>query len=728
MEGINDDSNRDIITEAAAMAFADPHLQIPDRYIRAVGGGGVVVVGDGESLELPVVDMARLLDPEHREAEVALLGSACRSWGFFQITRFNSSSNSSSYPLPLEDKNTVAVRPGGIEGFGHHFRSSAGKLDWAENLMVETQPFQQRNLEFWPSKPPTFRDSIDKYAMEMWNLTTRLLRFMASDLGVEQETLLAAFRGKRQTFGLHRYPPCRHPEKVIGISPHSDGFGLTLLLQVNDTLGLQVSKDGRWHPVLTNGRYKSVFHRVAVDAERGRVTVVVFQDACINGLVKPLPELGETPRYRAIGKSEYFKGHTAEVLGQGERFIDTLKKDEWCADPLSSAEESDAMAAIELGDCKDRSTFGHPSQIAPGQTRLTLEFFGDRLPEKKLQLVDMGVKAMNRDIITQDAAMAFADHHLHIPDRFVRADEVPAAGEVVVVGGDDESSELPVVDMARLLDPEHREEEIAWLGSACRSWGSSRTRTRWLSVLAALKDSAITSDHQLAKDHQLANLDWAENLILLIYQGSFRDSIDKYTVEMSNLTMRLLRFMASDLGVEQEPLLAAFRGKRQSTALHHYPPCRHPEKVIGIAPHSDGFGLTLLLQVDDTPGLQVSNGGRWHPVRPLPGAFIINIGETLEVLTNGLYRSVFHRVVVDTERDRVTVVVFQDVCIDGVLKPLPELGEPLYHAIGKLEYFKGHTTEVVGQGERFIDTLKKGVSGSAANPLIGQNKRVRGLF
>ncbi|BAH94524.1 Os09g0354501 [Oryza sativa Japonica Group] len=194
---------------------------------------------------------------------------------------------------------------------------------------------------------------------------------------------------------------------------------------------------------------------------------------------------------------------------------------------------------------------------------------------------------------------------------------------------------------------------------------------------------------------------------LLIYQGSFRDSIDKYTVEMSNLTMRLLRFMASDLGVEQEPLLAAFRGKRQSTALHHYPPCRHPEKVIGIAPHSDGFGLTLLLQVDDTPGLQVSNGGRWHPVRPLPGAFIINIGETLEVLTNGLYRSVFHRVVVDTERDRVTVVVFQDVCIDGVLKPLPELGEPRYHAIGKSEYFKGHTTEVVGQGERFIDTLKK---------------------
>lgn len=79
--------NRDIITEATAMAFADPHLQIPDSYVRAgeVPAGEVVGGADDESLELPVVDMARLLDPEHREEEIAWLGSACRSWGFFQV-------------------------------------------------------------------------------------------------------------------------------------------------------------------------------------------------------------------------------------------------------------------------------------------------------------------------------------------------------------------------------------------------------------------------------------------------------------------------------------------------------------------------------------------------------------------------------------------------------------------------------------------------------------------
>jgi isopenicillin N synthase-like dioxygenase len=129
--------------------------------------------------------------------------------------------------------------------------------------------------------------------------------------------------------------------------------------------------------------------------------------------------------------------------------------------------------------------------------------------------------------------------------------------------------------------------------------------------------------------------------------------------------------------------------------------------VIGIAPHSDGFGLTLLLQVNDTPGLQISKDGRWHPVRPQTSAFVINVGEILEVLTNGHYKSVFHRVVVDTERGRDTIVVFQDACINGVVKPLLELGEARYHAIDRLEYSKGHATEIFSRGERFVDILKK---------------------
>jgi isopenicillin N synthase-like dioxygenase len=128
-----------------------------------------------------------------------------------------------------------------------------------------------------------------------------------------------------------------------------------------------------------------------------------------------------------------------------------------------------------------------------------------------------------------------------------------------------------------------------------------------------------------------------------------------YSVEMIGLAMKLLGFMAADLGVEREALVGAFTGRRQSMAIHYYPPCPHREKVMGITPHTDGLGLTLLLHVDGTPGLQIRKGGRWFPVRPLPGAFVVNVADILDVLSNGTYRSVEHRVIPDAERARTTV-------------------------------------------------------------------------
>lgn len=187
-------------------------------------------------------------------------------------------------------------------------------------------------------------------------------------------------------------------------------------------------------------------------------------------------------------------------------------------------------------------------------------------------------------------------------------------------------------------------------------------------------------------------------------------ALDNYSVEMKNLALQLLSFMAADLGVEKEALKGAFSGKRQSMAIHYYPPCRHPEKVIGITPHTDGLGLTLLLHIDDTPGLQIRKDGRWFPVRPLPGAFVINIADILDVLTNGVYRSVEHRVIPDAKRGRTTVVLFQKADVGGMVAPLPELlkkggGEARYKSIELDEYIKGNF-RALADGTRFIDSLK----------------------
>ena len=70
----------------------------------------------------------------------------------------------------------------------------------------------------------------------------------------------------------------------------------------------------------------------------------------------------------------------------------------------------------------------------------------------------------------------------------------------------------------------------------------------------------------------------------------------------------------------------------QAIRMNYYPPCARPDLVLGLSPHSDGSALTVLQQGKDSPGgLQILKDSKWVPVQPVPNAFVINIGDTLEV-------------------------------------------------------------------------------------------------
>ena len=63
---------------------------------------------------------------------------------------------------------------------------------------------------------------------------------------------------------------------------------------------------------------------------------------------------------------------------------------------------------------------------------------------------------------------------------------------------------------------------------------------------------------------------------------------------------------------------------------HYYPPCPEPELAIGTTRHSDIGFISVLLQ-DGVGGLQVIHENQWVDVEPIPGAFIVNIGDMLQV-------------------------------------------------------------------------------------------------
>ncbi|CAI0381935.1 unnamed protein product [Linum tenue] len=90
--------------------------------------------------------------------------------------------------------------------------------------------------------------------------------------------------------------------------------------------------------------------------------------------------------------------------------------------------------------------------------------------------------------------------------------------------------------------------------------------------------------------------------------------------------------MAKSLGMDQHDIGILFEQGWQTFRMNYYPPCPQPELVMGLNSHSDAVGLTILLQLTaDTQGLQIKQDGHWVPVVPLPNAFIINIGDILEV-------------------------------------------------------------------------------------------------
>ena len=142
---------------------------------------------------------------------------------------------------------------------------------------------------------------------------------------------------------------------------------------------------------------------------------------------------------------------------------------------------------------------------------------------------------------------------------------------------------------------------------------------------------------------------------------SFRATMTEYFGLMAGLGERLMRGMARSLDLPADHFKAFCTDPMATLRLLHYPPQRpsDPHNQRGAGAHTDFGGLTLLAQ-DDVGGLQVwdQETQGWIHADPVPGAFVVNLGDMIARWTNDLYRSTLHRVINTSGRERYSVPFF----------------------------------------------------------------------
>ncbi len=151
----------------------------------------------------------------------------------------------------------------------------------------------------------------------------------------------------------------------------------------------------------------------------------------------------------------------------------------------------------------------------------------------------------------------------------------------------------------------------------------------------------------------------------------------RWMAEVTALGQALLRGLALGLGVEEDWFARHLTA--DPTVLFrafHYPP--GDADSWGVGAHTD-YGLITLLAQDHHGGLQVRSDDTWMDVPADPDVFVVNIGDMLDRMTRGRYRSDPHRVRNLSGQDRVSFPLFLDPSWDARVTPLPEsvfAGEP----------------------------------------------------
>ncbi|KAF5752738.1 Gibberellin 2-beta-dioxygenase isoform 1 [Tripterygium wilfordii] len=286
---------------------------------------------------IPEID---LTDPEAK----TLLVKACEEFGFFKLVNHGVPLNFMTrleeqalnfFTLSQSEKDKVG--PPDPFGYGSKTIGPNGDVGWIEYLLLNTNPQinSHKTLAIFRANPEIFRSAVEDYISAMKSVGCEVLELIADGLGIEPRNVLSRLLKDEKSdsyFRLNHYPPCPELQalsgrNLVGFGEHTDPQIISVL-RSNTTSGLQIClKDGSWVAVpsdpyslfiivgdslqvMTNGRLRSVKHRVLADTKRSRISMIYFGGPPLSEKIAPLASLmeeGEESLYKEFSWSEYKK-------------------------------------------------------------------------------------------------------------------------------------------------------------------------------------------------------------------------------------------------------------------------------------------------------------------------------------------------------------------------------------------------------------------------------------
>ncbi|GLU18170.1 hypothetical protein SLE2022_344840 [Rubroshorea leprosula] len=264
---------------------------------------------------------------------------------------------------------------------------------------------------------------------------------------------------------------------------------------------------------------------------------------------------------------------------------------------------------------------------------------------------------------------------------------------------------FPVVDLSK-LNGEEREVTMEMIKDACENWGFFELMNHGISLELLDTVERLTKGHYRrcmeqrfremvemkgleAVQSEVGDLDWESTFFLKHLPESniseipdleeeYRKVMKEFAKELEKLAEQLLDLLCENLELEKGYLKKVFQGSKGptfGTKVSNYPPCPKPDLIKGLRAHTDAGGIILLFQDDTVSGLQLFKDGQWIDVPPMKHSIVINLGDQLEVITNGKYKSVEHRVIAQKDGNRMSIASFYNPGSDAVIYPAPALLE-----------------------------------------------------